>query len=500
MKENYRTILDIRRKVFAEVARIAYNDSDVSELEDSSYRIVPGEVPRYREDIFRERAVADERIRLAMGMDVRKISEYRKVTDGFDKIDIDTNAYEKPLINVIKFACESCPEKSFFVTNNCRKCMAHPCTNVCPVNAVSMTRNGALIDKEKCIKCGRCKDACPYSAIVKYDRPCAEACGVNAISSDKYGRAEIDHDQCVACGRCIATCPFGAIADKTQIFQLIKAIKAGKKVYGAIAPSFVGQFGAKTSPIQVVEAIKMLGFKDVIEVSLGADVTTLHEAKEYLNRVPNEIPFMGTSCCYSWSLMIKNKFPELSEQISDSGSPMRYTAEYIRKLDPEAVVVFIGPCTSKKLEAIDTKVKSSVDFVITFEELLGMFVAKEIEPSEIEISKEVEDASSLGRGYPIAGGVAESVKVVAKQLDPDREINIQGANTLSECMKMLKIAKAGKLDGYLLEGMACPGGCIAGVGTLASVDRVRKNITKFAKDAKIKSPLENELIESEIEK
>ncbi|EFI42160.1 MULTISPECIES: 4Fe-4S dicluster domain-containing protein [Peptoniphilus] len=494
MKESFGSIVDIRRKVFAEVARIAYEDCDISELENSSYRIVPGEVAKYREDIFRERAVADERLRLAMGMGVREISVYKKVTDGFDKIDIDTNAYEKPLINVIKFACEACPTKTYYVTDNCRKCMAHPCTNVCPVNAVTIERNRAHIDTTKCIKCGRCKETCPYNAIVMYDRPCAAACGVNAIGSDEYGRAEIDHDECVACGRCIASCPFGAIADKTQIFQLIKAIKSGKKVYGAIAPSFIGQFGAKTTPMQVIEAIKKLGFEDVIEVSLGADITTLNEAKEYLKRVPNEIPFMGTSCCYSWALMIKNKFPDLYEQVSDSGSPMRYTAEYINRLDPNSVVCFIGPCTSKKLEALDTKVKSYVDFVITFEELMGMFVAKNIEPSEIEISKEKEEASALGRGYPIAGGVAAAVKEVAQQLEPNREIQIEGANSLDECIKMLKLAKAGKLNGCLLEGMACPGGCIAGVGTIASMTRVKRNIEQFKKNSQIKTPLENELI------
>ncbi|MDY2986979.1 MAG: 4Fe-4S dicluster domain-containing protein [Peptoniphilus sp.] len=495
MKETYQSIVDIRRKVFAEVARIAYYDIDISELEDSSYRIVPGEVAKYREDIFRERAVADERLRLAMGMDAREISVYKKLTDGFDKVDIDTNAYEKPLINVIKFACEACPTKAHVVTDNCRKCMAHPCTNVCPVNAVSVGRSRAHIDKEKCINCGRCKEACPYSAIVMYERPCAAVCGVDCISSDEYGRAEINHDNCVACGRCIASCPFGAIADKTQIYQLIKAIKSGKRIYAAVAPSFVGQFGANSSPAQIVEGIRQLGFEDVVEVSLGADVTTMNEAKEYIHRVPNDIPFMGTSCCFSWALMVKNKFPELSGQISDSGSPMRYTAEYIHEKDPEGIICFIGPCTSKKLEALDTKVKSHVDFVITFEELMGMFVAKGIELSEIVIENDVKDASALGRGYPIAGGVAEAVKQVALELEPDREINIVGANTLQECVKMVKIAKAGKYNGYLLEGMACPGGCIAGVGTMASVTRVKKDVQKFMKESDIYSPLENEKIE-----
>lgn len=494
MKESYSRIVDIRRRVFAEVARIAYNDLDIESLEDASYRLFPGEVAQFRESMFRERAIADERIRLAMGMPIREIGVYKRVTDGFDKIDIDTNAYEKPLVNVIKFACEACPTKSFYVTDNCRRCMAHPCTNVCPVNAVSIEKNRAHIDTTKCVKCGRCRDTCPYHAIVDYDRPCSAACGVGAIKSDEYGRADIEEDKCVACGRCIAECPFGAIADKSQIYQVVKAIKSGKKLYGAIAPSFIGQFGLKTTPKQVFEAIKQLGFEDVIEVGLGADLTTLHEAHEYLKRVPEEIPFMGTSCCFSWALMIKNMFPELKEQISDSGSPMRYTAEHIKKMDKDAVVVFIGPCTSKKLEALDTNIKSSVDFVLTFEELMGMFVAKGVEPLSIEIEDDIEDSSALGRGYPVAGGVAAAVKKVAESIDPDREILIEGANSLSECVKMLKFAKAGKKNGYLLEGMACPGGCIAGVGTIQSTTRVKKNVDTFMKNSKYKDPFENENI------
>ncbi|UHR02446.1 4Fe-4S dicluster domain-containing protein [Peptoniphilus sp. GNH] len=494
MRETYGTLVDIRRKVFAEIARIAYNDLDISELENSSYRIVPGEIAKYRDNIFRERAVVEERLRLALGLDVRELGVFKRITDGFDRVDLDTNAYEKPLINVIKFACQACPTKAYHVTSTCRRCVAHPCTNVCPVNAVSIGNKQSEIDKDKCVKCGRCAEACPYNAIIKYDRPCAEVCGVKAIGSDSQLRAEINQDKCVACGRCMEACPFGAISDKTQIYQVIKALKAGKKLYAAVAPSFVGQFGAKTSVSQIFEGLRRLGFKEVVEVAIGADITTLHEAKEYLERVPEQIPFMGTSCCFSWSLMIKNEFPELAEQISDSGSPMRYTANYIKKEDPEAVVVFIGPCTSKKLEAIDTKIKSDVDFVLTFEEVMGMFVAKNIELSQIEASEAQDNASSLGRGYPMAGGVAESVKEVAQKLQPDRDINVQGANSLSECIKMLKLAKAGRLNGYLLEGMACPGGCIAGVGTLVSVPRAKKQVETFMQSSKIQSPLENENI------
>lgn len=316
----------------------------------------------------------------------------------------------------------------------------------------------AIIDQKKCIKCGRCKETCPYSAIVLYERPCAAACGVNAIDSDYLGRAQINSDRCVSCGRCIIQCPFGAIADKSQIYQLIKALKSNEHMYAIIAPSFLGQFGPLASPLQIVEGIKQLGFKDVVEVSLGADVTTLREAKEFLEKVPEEIPYMGTSCCNS-------------------------------------KITFIGPCISKKLEALREDVKDYVHFVITFEEIMGMFVAKEIELSEIEADQEIQDASALGRGYAIAGGVADAVKNVALEIDPAREINVECAMTLSECVKLMKVAKAGKKSGYLIEGMACLNGCIGGPGTLASVSRVKKAVEGFKNQSSYKTPFDNKIID-----
>lgn len=497
MKEIYKDVLDIRRRVFAETARLAYEDADLSELEDASYRLFPGGKATIREDIFRDRAIAEEMLRMAMGMDVRDHDKFEKVTESFDKVNMNTNAYQAPLINVIKFACEACPGGYYMATDNCRKCLGRPCVQSCPVNAITIGKTRAEIDEEKCINCGRCEQNCPYNAIVPIIRPCENVCGVDAIYTDELGLAGIDHDKCVACGRCMNECPFGAIADKTQIYQLIKAIKNDKRVYAMLAPSFVGQFGALTTPAQVFEGIKELGFEDVVEVALGADFTTLHEAMEYLEEVPAKLPFMGTSCCYSWTSLVERQFPDLVEYISDSGSPMKYTAEYIKEKDPEAIITFIGPCISKKLEGIE-KLSHVVDFVITFEELMGMFVAKGIEPSEIEISKEIEDSSITARGFAKAGGVAEAVVDLIQKIDPEREILIEGASSLEECVKLLRQAQAGLKDGYLLEGMACPGGCIAGPGTLVSLQRANKALKEHMENAPYADPLENKFLPEEL--
>ncbi len=489
-------IISIRRKVFAEVAAIAYEDRPLSELPKSVFHILPGEEARFRQDIFKERAIVGERIRLAMGLDVRSAGVYGPITDGVEEVDVNERIYEPPLINVIPFACEACPTKTYQVTEHCRRCIGHPCQNICPVNAISIDKKKANIDQSKCIKCGRCKEVCPYSIIVMYDRPCAVSCGVNAITSDELGRAKIDHDKCVSCGNCMQACPFSAIADKSQIYQLVKALKSDNHICAIIAPAFVGQFGPMVEPAQVFEAIRRLGFDEVVEVGLGADIETIHEAQEFLDVVPSKQPYLGTSCCPAWYAMVKKMFPDQLPYISSSATPMIATAHYLKKKNPDMKIVFIGPCTAKKLEALEDKVKGYVDFVITFEELFGLFIAKDIEPSEIETDEIINDASSIGRGFAMTGGVANAVNRVAKQMDPSAVIQMETANGLHECVKMIRLAKAGKKNGMLLEGMGCEDGCIGGAGTVISVAQAKKALQKFCGEAKADLSTENELIKA----
>jgi len=141
------------------------------------------------------------------------------------------------------------------------------------------------------------------------------------------------------------------------------------------------------------------------------------------------------------------------------------TARIIKEEHPDARVVFIGPCASKKLEASRRTIRSDVDFVITFEELTGIFAAKGILIDEIQAMDELKGATGAGRGYGVAGGVASAIERCIREYYPDTEVHIEHAESLAECKKMLMLAKAGKKNGCLIEGMACPGGCIAGAGT-----------------------------------
>ncbi len=495
MRGIYTPVTKIRRQVFTEIAKLAYSEKSDHDFDEIPYTIIPGEIPQYRESVFMERAIVGERLRLAMGMPIRRVDEHSVISKGLHNYRCDEIKLEDPLVNVISFACAACPPNSYMVTDNCRNCLAHPCTSVCPVKAVSIVHGRSHIDKDKCVRCGRCAEVCPYNAITNYKRPCAAACGVDAIESDSLGRAKINHDVCVACGMCIVSCPFAAIADKSELYQIITAIKNKKKVCAAIAPSFISQFGPLATPEKVFEAIKALGFHEVYEVAIGADAGAVEEAHHYVNHVANgKQPFLGTSCCPSWAAMAKKNFPEYAACISESSTPMVATGKLIKKENEDAIVVFIGPCISKKLEASRKEVRPYIDFVITFEELMGMMVAKGIEFDDYDADQKVNQASKAGRGYAVAGGVCEAIAGCVKEFYPEVEMKIDRAEGLSNCKKMMMIAKAGKRNGYLLEGMACPGGCVGGPGTLTPPAKATVAVKKFSTSSEMQSPIQNDLI------
>ena len=450
-------IQEIRHRVFREVARMAYHTEWPVDkrIESLPYKIIPGEVGNFRNDVFLERAIVGERLRLAMGLPCRSAAEHAPLSENIEAADRPETYYTPPLINVIKFACNGCAEKRVLVTEGCQGCLAHPCEEVCPKDAIKLDRyNGrSHIDPGKCINCGRCADVCSYKAIIIQERPCAVACGMDAIGTDANGKAEIDPDKCVSCGMCLVNCPFGAIADKSQIFQVIRAIQSGERVYAAVAPAFVGQFGPKVTPGKLRAAVKQLGFADVFEVAIGADLCATQEAEDFVREVPEELPFMGTSCCPAWSVM------------------------------------------AKKLEAMRKSVRSEVDFVLTFEEMAGIFAAKHVDLTTIEEDPDgVNDASTDGRSFAVGGGVAKAVVNVIQHRYPGREVKVTSSQGLRECRKMMQEAVAGKYPGYLLEGMACPGGCVAGAGTMQPIKKSQAAVGLYARQAKHKTSDETEHI------
>ena len=484
-------ITDIRKKVFVEVARMAYAGNGYEAANELPYKIVPGDRPLHRESVFLERAIAGERVRLAMGLSLRPSDGRHLVTEGMDAAAVAEQYYEPPLVNIIPYACHACPTNQYKVTKYCQNCLARSCEKVCPKGAIHFENGRSQIDQSKCIKCGKCANACSYNAIIHLERPCAKSCGMDAIGSDQYGRAVINQDKCVACGQCLVNCPFGAIADKGQIYQVIRSILQGDKVIAIVAPAFIGQFSGQVSPGKLVTAMEKLGFDRTVEVAIGADMCTIEEARDFLHKVPAEQDYMATSCCPAWHSMIEKLYPSEFGKISMTLTPMVFTARLMKKRYPGCKVVFVGPCAAKKLEAIRETIRSDVDFVLTFEELAGMFEAKEIDWATIEEAPVLNEGSGAGRYFAVAGGVAKAVTDLAEKENPGLKIQTARAEGLRECRKLMTLAKAGKYKGYLLEGMACPGGCIAGPGTNLPVEKAAKFVEKYSKEANFACPTES---------
>ena len=484
-------ITDIRKNVFTEVARMAYSGRGYEGVDELPYIIVPGDQPLHRESVFLERAIASERVRLAMGLNIRPIQTRHLMTEGMDEAAVAEQYYTPPLVNIIPYACHACPTNQYKVSNYCQNCLAASCQKVCPKDAISFRNNRSYIDLDKCTRCGKCAKACPYNAIVHLERPCQVACGMDAIVSDEQGKAQINQDKCVACGQCLVSCPFGAIVDKGQIFQVIQSILKGDKVIAIVAPAFIGQFGKHSTPGKFIAAMKQLGFARIVEVAVGADMCTVEEAKDFLEKVPAQQNYMATSCCPAWHSMIQKLFPGEVDKISMTLTPMVLTARLMKKKYPGCKVVFVGPCAAKKLEAMRENIRSDVDFVLTFEELQGMFEAKEINFETIEPLDDLNEGTAAGRGFAVSGGVAGAVADVIHKTNPDAEVLTARAEGLRECRKLMTLAKAGKYDGYLLEGMACPGGCVAGAGTLLPVELAANVVGRYQKEADTESPLES---------
>ena len=145
-------VRNVRRRIFKEIAKFGYEQRNLQDLEDLPYEIIPGEVAKYRDSIYRERAIVGERLRLAMGMSLNPADKPTRITKGIDESNISEKYYEPPLLQVIPSACNECKEKAFIVGEQCQGCMAHPCMEVCPKKAISFKDGYSYIDQEKCIE------------------------------------------------------------------------------------------------------------------------------------------------------------------------------------------------------------------------------------------------------------------------------------------------------------------------------------------------------------
>ena len=400
--------------------------------------------------------------------------------------------------------------------------------------------NAVEIDGSQCIDCRNCIDACAMQKINYLE---LKGKGIEQeVVPTKNKKAH-----CILCGQCTVHCPVSAAQEQTQ-WETVETVinKKDKIVVAQFAPSIrvtVGEdFGLPYGEVmteQIVSALKQLGFNYVFDVNFAADVTTIIEAEELLERLKEKKPLpMFTSCCPAWINYIELYRPDLIPNITTSRSPQIHGGGLIKnywakkmKIDPkQIVVVSIMPCTAKKYEASRKEMKINgllpVDYVLTTREFSFMLKKNKIDLSKI---KPVPADSPFGKYTGAAaifggsGGVMESALrtaqfyafgknkqacegkidfVQARGLEGVKEAKVNVAGTILRIAVVNGIGNVkpvlDKIKEYdYIEVMSCPGGCIGGGGgPIPTTPDVRKRrieaLYKLDKDCVMRASYENE--------
>lgn len=450
----------LKNKVLQRVAALGFEGALTPErVLGIPEEIIPEGEATLRCCIYKERAIIGQRVQLALGGESK----------------------EQSVVEVLPIACDECPVEGILVTQACRGCIAHRCLNACPKDAISIVNRRAVIDRNKCVECGRCAQACSYSAIIKQTRPCIRACKVKAISIDPVSRkAAIDEKKCISCGACVYQCPFGAITDRSYISQAVSLLRDSDenrayRVYAVVAPSIAGQY-ADVDVNHIFGGIRALGFYDVAEAAWGADFVAYLEAQELAEK-----KFLTSSCCPAFASLVRKRYPELVGNISRNLSPMAHMAMLLKQRDPAAKVIFIGPCIAKKKETLYGPARAYVDCAITFEEMHALFEAKGIDLKRVEPYASSR-ASYYGRVFARCGGLAEAVSQALREQGVSEEefkLKAVSCSGIADCSAALLKASKGKLEENFIEGMACESGCIGGPACLSHGARNRVQFTKY---------------------
>lgn len=380
------------------------------------------------------------------------------------------------------------------------------------ISEIDNSSTSIVRDPSKCILCGDCV------------RMCSEKQGLGIIDFAKRGSKmavmpafdmKLAETECVNCGQCAAVCPTGAITVKDETDKVWEFLHDPKKrVVVQIAPAVrvaIGdEFGVEHGENvlgKMVAALKMMGFDNVFDTVLGADLTTMEESKEFLERLENGGPFpMFTSCCPAWIKYCEHKHPEfINKNISSCKSPMQMFGSVIKKWheqsddERELVSIAVMPCTAKKYEAsrsefTDENGKRIIEISLTTQELSRMIRNagirfNDLEPEYLDSPFDI-GGSGAGVIFGVTGGVAEAViracteEKSAGALKEIKFCGVRGKEEIKEATiyvnnTKLKIGvvyglknaeylinamKNDELHFDLVEVMACPEGCIGGAG------------------------------------
>ena len=471
----------MRTKILIKLAQ-SYLEDKFAEADRIPLELRPkdGEVSRCC--VYKDRAVLKYRCMAGLGHCPEEETDELTTLKEYGEQALERTHAPKNKLSVIDIACSACVKSQYVITEVCRGCFAQPCRLNCPKEAISIINGRAHIDPDKCVNCGKCYEVCPYHSVVKIPVPCEEACPVGAITKDEKGKEHIDVEKCISCGRCLASCPFGAIVERSQMIDVMREVKeTDKKVIAMLAPAISGQFPGSLQ--NLVGALKKFGFSEVIEVAVGADITTQKEAAEFIERMEEGKPFMTTSCCPAYFRAAQVHIPELKPYVSSTKTPMYYTAELVKQEHPDCISVFVGPCLAKRAEAEWDK---NVDYVLTFEELGAMLVASGINVDECEEESFSKVSHVQGRQFPVTGGVAGAVASLVGDKVEIRTEKIDGLT--KENIKLLKRYATKGGENNMLEVMCCEGGCVSGPGCIALSKKAARAVDAYAQSGEQLTP------------
>ncbi len=347
----------------------------------------------------------------------------------------------------------------------------------------------AVLPVEECEKCA-------------YDQACRNSCIFDAVERMDDGKLRINPDRCAGCEACIEACKNGNLTASRDALPAMKAVREAKgPVYMMVAPAFLGQFRGDVTPGKLRTAFKALGFTGMVEVALFADILTLKEALEFDRHVQQTGDYQLTSCCCPvWIAMIRKIYHELMPHVPGAVSPMIACGRMIKRIHPDALTVFAGPCLAKKQEAREPDIADAVDYVLTFQEVRDIFEAADIHPEELYDAGK-EHASKAGRLYAKTGGVSQAVEEMVEQLCPDRSIRVRSeqADGPKACMEMIRRIKEGRTDANFFEGMGCAGGCVGGPKAVLSAEKGREQVENYGNASRFRTPLENPYVRKVLE-
>lgn len=335
-----------------------------------------------------------------------------------------------------------------------------------------------------------------------FERACQKSCIFDAIETGKEGELFINPSRCEGCAACIDACKSNHLAASKDVLPAMRAVRnASGPVYLMIAPAFSGQFRGHVTAGKLRSACKALGFTGMVEVALFADILTLKEALEFERHVREPGDFQLTSCCCPvWIAMIRKRYHELLPHVPGAVSPMVACGRFLKRIHPDTVTIFAGPCLAKKKEAKEPDIADAVDYVLTFQEMQDIFDAAEISLEELP-EEEKEHASKAGRLYARTGGVSQAVEEMVRQLSPDGKINVrcEQANGTKECMEMMRRIQNKETDANFFEGMGCVGGCVGGPKAIIDSEKGKRYVDEYAKKSIYQTPLENPYVRKLLE-